>query len=66
LAGPLAKKQVMITGAGMLGMFACAMASEKKAASVCAVDISKKRLDLAKQYGASQTLFYEELSSDPI
>lgn len=66
LAGPVKKKKIMITGAGMLGMFACAMAAEQNAASVCAVDISKKRLDLAMQYGASQTLFFEELSAHAI
>jgi putative phosphonate catabolism associated alcohol dehydrogenase len=66
LAGPLAKKQVMITGAGMLGMFACAMAAEKRASSISAVDISKKRLDLATHYGANQTLYFEELSAHPI
>jgi alcohol dehydrogenase len=66
LAGSFKKKHVMITGAGMLGMFACAMAAEQKAASICAVDISKKRLDLALQYGASQTLFFEELTSHKI
>jgi alcohol dehydrogenase len=66
LAGPVKKKKIMITGAGMLGMFACAMAAEQKAASVCAVDISKKRLDLAIKYGATQTLFFEELSTHSI
>jgi len=54
-AGPLAGQNVLIMGAGMLGLTACAMASTAGAASVVALDPDERRLKLAAQFGATFT-----------
>ncbi|GEC71618.1 putative phosphonate catabolism associated alcohol dehydrogenase [Flavobacterium flevense] len=65
LARYLTNKNVMITGAGMLGLSACAMAKEGGAKNVFAMDINKERLDLAKKFGANK-LIDGKLSADEI
>ncbi len=52
LAGDVEKETVIISGAGMLGIVGCAMASVSGAKEVIAVDISEKRLKLAQHFGA--------------
>ncbi len=47
---------VVVYGAGMLGLTACAMARERNAASVLAIDTDPNRRDLAARFGADCTL----------
>ncbi|MEO1010211.1 MAG: zinc-binding dehydrogenase [Bacteroidota bacterium] len=53
LAGPLAGKNVVVSGVGMLGLVACGMAQTAGAKSVTAMDINEHRLKKAKVFGAS-------------
>jgi putative phosphonate catabolism associated alcohol dehydrogenase len=59
LAGEVAGKNVLISGVGMLGMIACAMAKSRGAASVTALDIAPDRLTKAKDYGADHTFLFD-------
>jgi threonine 3-dehydrogenase len=52
-AGPLAGKRVLISGAGMLGIVACAVATHRGASSVHVRDINPERLALAREFGAT-------------
>ncbi|MEY3436029.1 MAG: hypothetical protein RL335_485 [Bacteroidota bacterium] len=61
IAGPVEGKRVLIAGVGMLGIFACAMAKQLKANSICAVDINQRRLDISKEYGATKTVLFGNL-----
>ncbi|KGO86624.1 alcohol dehydrogenase [Flavobacterium rivuli WB 3.3-2 = DSM 21788] len=65
VAGYLSDKNVMITGTGMLGLSACAMAKESGARSVTAMDINNERLEFAKNFGADK-LVDGKLSTDEI
>lgn len=53
LAGELSGKTVLVSGAGMLGLIACAMAREAGASQVLALDIHAERLDSAIKFGAT-------------
>ena len=53
LAGSVENKIVVINGAGMLGLVACAMAKSGKATSVIAIDCDEDRLEKALSFGAS-------------
>lgn len=55
LAGEVKGRNVIVRGAGMLGLIACAMCKEKGAAKITAVDIDNQRLATALQFGASAT-----------
>jgi putative phosphonate catabolism associated alcohol dehydrogenase len=55
-AGALAGANVVVYGAGMLGLTACAMANWRGAAQVIAVETDPRRLALARQFGATQVL----------
>lgn len=55
LAGDIKGKNVLISGAGMLGVSACAMSQYYGAGKVWAIDLKNKRLNLAKKFGASYT-----------
>lgn len=55
LAGELKGKTVLVYGAGMLGIIACAMASKMGAINIIAVDQNKERLEISKKFGATQT-----------
>lgn len=55
-AGPLADANVVIYGAGMLGLTACAMAKQECAAQVIAVETDPRRAELARRFGAGQIL----------
>ncbi len=50
LAGELQGRRVIVWGAGMLGVIACAMCREKGADEVVAVDINPERLEIAKRF----------------
>lgn len=54
LAGSLADKNILITGAGMLGLSACAMATEGGAAHVYTLDVNEERLVFSKKFGATR------------
>jgi len=53
LAGDISGKTVLVSGAGMLGLIACAMVREAGANSVIALDINQQRLENALKFGAS-------------
>lgn len=55
LADTLAGKRVLVSGAGMLGMMACAMSKQGGAEKVVAADIDAGRLQVATRYGADLT-----------
>jgi putative phosphonate catabolism associated alcohol dehydrogenase len=59
LAGVVEDRNVMITGAGMLGIIACAMGRARGARRVIAVDISEERLATAKDFGVDDTILLE-------
>ena len=54
LAGDIQNKSVSVYGTGMLGIIACAMVSKMGASKVIAVDESAERLEVAKQFGATE------------
>jgi len=56
LAGPLAGRHVIITGAGMLGAIACAMSRRAGARRIVAVDTEPARLATAREFGADDTV----------
>jgi alcohol dehydrogenase len=55
-AGSLAGANVIVYGAGMLGLTACAMAAWQGAARVIAVETDPRRWELAGQFGADRVL----------
>lgn len=61
LAGDIRGRSLMVTGTGMLGVIACAMAGYKEARTVCAVDVDSKRLATAMAFGATEALPFGEL-----
>lgn len=52
LAGEIGERNVVVAGAGMLGIVACAMARSTGAKHVIAVDIDDARLATARNFGA--------------
>jgi len=56
LAGALKDKNVIVAGAGMLGIVACAMCRSAGAKNIIAVDINDDRLATAKKFGADITM----------
>lgn len=60
LAGELRTKTVLISGAGMLGIVACAMCKAAGAERVVALDIKEERLQQAKSFGADITIAVQE------
>jgi len=63
-AGLAASDAVVIQGCGGLGLFACAVAKEKGAAPVIAVDRVPERLELARRFGADTVINAAEMD-DP-
>lgn len=55
LAGDIKGRRVMISGVGMLGLFACAMSRAGGAQRIVAIDANPERLDRACQFGAHET-----------
>lgn len=55
-AGYMENKTVLITGAGMLGLSACAMVTEGGAKSVTVMDIDTERMKFAKKFGANKMI----------
>jgi putative phosphonate catabolism associated alcohol dehydrogenase len=56
LAGDCKDQSILIQGAGMLGLTASAMARSRGARDVITTDVSDERLELAKQFGATETV----------
>lgn len=63
-AGPIKNKTVLILGAGMLGLNACAMARWLGAESVHAIDINPARREMATRFGATTTATPADLILD--
>lgn len=55
-AGEVSGQRVLVSGAGMLGLVACAAARQRGAASVVVSDINPERLELAREFGATDIL----------
>lgn len=62
LAGLRVGESVVLQGAGGLGIFAAAIAKEMGAGRVIAIDSVAERLDLARTFGADQTIDLSEVS----
>lgn len=60
-AGPLTSQRVLVSGAGMLGIVACAVAAQAGASEIIAKDLSPERLELARCFGATGT----RIAGDP-
>lgn len=60
-AGPLADRRVLVSGAGMLGIFAVAAVRSMGAAEITAVDPNQVNRDLALASGASRACTPEEV-----
>lgn len=56
LSSPLAGEEVLITGAGPIGIMAAAIAAKSGASKIVVTDISDYRLSLAKRMGATDTV----------
>lgn len=65
LAGDLSGKNVLVIGAGMLGIAACAMAKYAEAKHVFAMDLDGRRAENSKRFGAT-TAIDAKLSSEEI
>ena len=61
-----ANETVVIQGAGMLGLYASVMAKEQGAKQVIMIDILKKRLMLAKEFGADHILNANDFSDEEL
>jgi len=53
LAGEIQDKKVLVSGAGMLGVIACAMAGRAGASKIGVMDVDPNRLEIAQKFGAS-------------
>lgn len=60
IAGECRGQSVLIFGAGMLGLNACAMASHRGASDVIVTDVSADRLALAQRFGATAGVPFRE------
>lgn len=61
LAGEIKGKNVVVSGAGMLGIIATAMCKLKGAKTIFAIDIDQERLKVATSFGANKTSIPSEL-----
>jgi alcohol dehydrogenase len=59
VGAPQPGENVLIFGAGMLGLIATAMARQSRAASVTVVDVDRNRLELAKRFGATLGVIFD-------
>ena len=63
-AGDVARQNVLVMGAGMLGLTACAMASAQRADHVLCCDLQATRREHAQRFGASTVCPPEELARE--
>ncbi len=61
VAGNIVGANVLILGAGMLGLTTSAMARSLGAESVTVCDVDEDRLQLAKRFGCDETVVFEDL-----
>ena len=61
-AGECRGRSVLVHGAGMLGLTACAMARVRGASGVICTDIDAERLALASRFGATRSVSPEQLA----
>jgi putative phosphonate catabolism associated alcohol dehydrogenase len=66
LAGEITGKNVLISGAGMLGIIASAMCKVKGAKTIFAIDIDEERLKIATLFGADKSAISSELVKQEI
>ncbi|MGQ5288562.1 alcohol dehydrogenase catalytic domain-containing protein [Pectobacterium actinidiae] len=66
LAGGVEGKEVIIIGAGTIGLLTMQCASAMGAKSVTAIDINPERLELSKKIGATYTYNSAEMSAEEI
>ena len=59
-------KSVLVNGAGMLGIIACAMASKMGAAKIIAIDQNKERLEISRNFGATEIYLPNESLQDKV
>jgi putative phosphonate catabolism associated alcohol dehydrogenase len=64
LAGSVKGKTVLVTGMGLLGNLAVAMAKVQGAKEIIAVDITEARLEQAKRFGAMRTYLIDHIKAD--
>jgi putative phosphonate catabolism associated alcohol dehydrogenase len=58
LSGSVENQIIVVNGAGMLGLAACAMAKSLKAAAIIAIDKDIKRLALSASFGSTMQWLY--------
>jgi putative phosphonate catabolism associated alcohol dehydrogenase len=63
ITGNLEGANVVIAGAGMLGVIACAMAKSKGAKNIIAIDIENERLKMSTSFGATHTVHLDTINS---
>jgi putative phosphonate catabolism associated alcohol dehydrogenase len=63
IAGNIEGANVVIAGAGMLGVIACAMAKSKGAKNIIAIDIENERLKMSTLFGATHTVHLDTINS---
>ena len=59
-------ENVVIQGAGMLGLYAAAFTREQGAKKVITVDVLEKRLEMARQFGADHCLNVQDLGDEEL
>ena len=57
---------IVIQGAGMLGLYASAIAKEKGAKQVIMIDILDKRLEMAKEFGSDECINASQLGDEDL
>lgn len=63
IASNIEGANVVIAGAGMLGVIACAMAKSKGAKNIIAIDIENERLKMSTSFGATHTIHLDTIVS---
>lgn len=66
LSFSLTSEDVLITGAGPIGIMAAAVAKHAGAKTIAITDVNEYRLDLAKKMGATHTLKVDEIDPSTI
>lgn len=59
-AGDVRGRRVLVVGAGMLGLTATAMAATAGATSVVACDLDERRLELARRFGTTASVHWND------
>ena len=62
LAGDVSGKRILVAGAGMLGLVACAMARACGASEIAVLDTDVKRLQRSVRFGASELMWSQAVS----